>query len=55
MLMVLEELVVFVGGIFERGKSPNFFLRKIIESKKKIFVAKKSKNPKDGVKNQPVL
>ena len=40
-LVVLKELVVFVGGIFERVKSPNFFWGKIIESKKKIFGAKK--------------
>ena len=32
-LMVLEELVVFVGGIFEN--------KKFVESKKKIFGAKK--------------
>ena len=45
-LMVLEELVVFVGGIFENGISPIFFCKKFIESKKKIFGAKKkSKNP----------
>ena len=41
-LVVLKELVVFVGGIFERVKSPNFFWGKIIESKKKIFGAKKN-------------
>ena len=35
-LVVLEELVVFVGGIFERVKSPNFFFEKIKESIKKI-------------------
>ena len=40
MLVVLEDLVVFVGGIFERFKSPNLFLEKIMESKKKIFGAK---------------
>ena len=39
-LVVLKELVVFVGGIFERVKSPNFFLGKFIESKKKIVSAK---------------
>ena len=55
-LLVLKELIVFVGGIFERVKSPNFFLGKIIESKKKIFGAKKrSKNPKDKVKNTLLL
>ena len=28
-LVVLKELVVFVGDLFERVKSPNFFLRKL--------------------------
>ena len=32
-LVVLEELVMFVGGIFERVKLP-FFVEKIIESQK---------------------
>ena len=41
MLEVLEELVVFVGGIFERVKSPKKNLEKIIESKTKSFGAKK--------------
>ena len=41
-LVVLKELVVFVRGKFERDKSPNFFLRKIIESKRKFLVQKKS-------------
>ena len=41
-LVVLKELVVFVRGKFERVKSPNFFWGKIIESKKKIFGAKKN-------------
>ena len=40
-LLVLKELVVFVRGKFETVKSPNFFLGKIIEFKKKIFGAKK--------------
>ena len=40
-LVVLEELVVFVGGISERVKSPNFFFEIIKESKKKIFGATK--------------
>ena len=31
MLVVLNELVVFVGGIFERVKSQNFFLEKGLE------------------------
>ena len=43
-LMVLEELAVFVGGIFENGISPKKIFKKFIESKKKIFGAKK--NPK---------
>ena len=42
-LMVLEELVVFVGGIFENGISTIFFCRKFLESKQKIFGAKKIK------------
>ena len=54
-LVVLKELMVFVGGIFERVKFPNFFLGKIIESKKKIFGTKKIKNPYDKVKNPPIL
>ena len=37
-LMLLGELVVFVGGIFENSISPP---KKIVESKKKIFGAKK--------------
>ena len=40
-LVVLKELVMFVGGIFERVESPNFFLWKIIEFKQKVFGAKK--------------
>ena len=40
-LLVLKELIVFVGGIFERVKSQNSFLGEIIESKKTIFAAKK--------------
>ena len=40
-LVVIKEMVVFIGGIFERIKSPNFFGGKIIESKKKIIGAKK--------------
>ena len=39
--VVLKELMVFVGGIFERVKSPNFFGGKNIESKKNIFGSKK--------------
>ena len=39
-LVVLKEMVVFVGDIFERVKSPNFFWGEIIESKKEIFGAK---------------
>ena len=41
-LVVLEELVVFVGGIFERVKSPIFFLEQLIESKKKTVGIKKN-------------
>ena len=40
-LVVLKELVVFVGGIFEWVKSPSFFGEKIIESKKTTFGTKK--------------
>ena len=40
-LVVQKELVVFVGGIFERDKFQNILGGKIIESKKKIFGAKK--------------
>ena len=39
-LVVLKELVVFVGGIFERVESTNFYWGKIIESKKKFVGAK---------------
>ena len=41
-LMVLDELVVFVGRIFENVISPIFFCENFIESKKKIFGAKKN-------------
>ena len=41
-LMVLEELVVFVGGIFENSISPIKKNKKFVESKKKIFRAKKN-------------
>ena len=37
LLVVLEDPLMFVGGIFKRVKSPDIFLEKIIESKKKIF------------------
>ena len=40
-LVVLKELVVFIGGIFERVKSPCFFWGEIIESKKKLLAQKK--------------
>ena len=40
-LMVLEELVVFVGGIFDNGISLKKICNKFIESKKKIFGTKK--------------
>ena len=44
-LMVLEELVVFLGGIFENGIAPIFFC-KIYRIQKEIFWRKqKSKNP----------
>ena len=41
-LMVLEELVVFVGGIFENGISKNLFYKIFVESVKKFFGAKKN-------------
>ena len=41
-LMVLEELVVFVGGIFDNYISPIFLGGKFIEPIKKIFGAKKT-------------
>ena len=40
MLVVLEDLVVFVGGIFERFKSPNLFLEKIWNPKRKFSAQK---------------
>jgi hypothetical protein len=45
-LMVLEELVVFVGGIFENSLSPIKKKLKFIESKKENCWPKKTtKNP----------
>ena len=41
-LMVQEELMVFVGGILENGISKNLFCKKFIESIKKIFGSKKN-------------
>ena len=54
-LMVLEELVVFVGEIFENGISPNFSCGKFIESIKKNLAQKKPKDPLDKLKNPPLL
>ena len=55
MLDVLKELVVFVGGIFERV-NPQTFWREIIESKNKIFGTKKRfKNSQDKFKNPSLL
>ena len=42
-LVVLKELVVFVGGIFGRVKSQNLFLGKFLWRKKRF------KNPKDKI------
>ena len=42
MMVVLEELVVFVGGLFDMVKPQNFFLEKTIESKKKFFSVNKN-------------
>ena len=36
-LVVLEDLVVFVGGIFERVKSSNFFLEQNYRIQKNTF------------------
>ena len=44
-LVVLKEMMVFIGGIFERVKSPNFFGGKTMNSKKKLF------DPKKNIKN----
>ena len=44
-LMVLEELVVFVKGIFENGISTQKNCKKFKKSKKKLFGEKKTKNP----------
>ena len=43
-LVVLKEMVVFVGGIYERLKSQNL-KKKNYRIKKEIFGAKKSDNP----------
>ena len=40
-LVVLEELVVFVGGIFERVESKDFFFKENYIIQKEIFGAKK--------------
>ena len=42
LLVLLEELVVFEGGIFKKVISPNFFFGKIKESKKIFFGADKN-------------
>ena len=41
-LIVLEELVVFVGGIFKISRSPIKKKKKMYRSKKKIFGQKKT-------------
>ena len=41
-LVLLEELVVFVGGIFENRNPRLKKNKKFVESKKKIFGAKKN-------------
>ena len=54
-LMVMEELVVFVGEIFANVIPPHFFLvKKIIESKKKKF-HKKIKNSSRQSQNPTLL
>ena len=48
-LMVLEELVVFVGGIFENGISPKKNCEKFIKIHKENFWCQiKPKNPAYG-------
>ena len=42
MLLVLEELVVFVGGMFENVITPTKICEKFIESKKEILDTKKN-------------
>ena len=54
-LMVLEELAVFLGGIFENGISPIFFCKKFIESKKKFVGEKNPENLYDNVNNPPLV
>ena len=49
-LVVMDELVVHVGGIFGSFKSPNIFGVKL-ENKTNLLPQKKSKNPLDKVKN----
>ena len=55
-LMVLEELVVFVERIFEKSISPIKKKKKFIKSKKKMFSLKKNLQIfKTKVKNSPLL
>ena len=42
LLMVLEELAVYVGGIFENIISPNCGCEQFIEYRKKIFCTNKN-------------
>ena len=49
MLGVLEELLVYVGGIFERVKSLNFFLRKFKIKKIKLLALKTTKKTKSKI------
>ena len=52
-LEVLGDLVVFVGGIFERVKSPNFCWEIYRIQKEISWNTKKSKNLLDKAKNPP--
>ena len=44
-LVVLEELVVFVEGIFKNGISPKKIVRNLKNLKRKFLLKKLSKNP----------
>ena len=53
-LMVLEVLVVFVGGIFENGISPFFFVRNLKNQKSKFLEPTKNiKIPKSYIEVFP--
>ena len=54
-LLVLKEPVVFVGGIFERVKSPMFFWENYRIQKENFSRKKNLKNPQHKVKSPPLL